>query len=75
MRATAASTAPLTARPIMRAGFIMAALDAGVSLRDVKITARHADPRTTTIYERRRENQRRTIGRWRAGRRVRSSRH
>ncbi len=34
----------------------MAALDAGVPLRDVQIAARHADPRTTTIYDRRREN-------------------
>ncbi len=34
----------------------MAALDAGVPLRDVQIDARHADPRTTTIYDRRREN-------------------
>ena len=41
---------------ILRAGFIMAALDAGVPLRDVQIAARHADPRTTTIYDRRREN-------------------
>jgi hypothetical protein len=30
--------------------------DAGVPLRDVQIAARHADPRTTTIYDRRREN-------------------
>jgi hypothetical protein len=37
-------------------GFIMAALDAGVPLGDVQIAARHADPRTTTIYDRRREN-------------------
>jgi len=29
----------------------MAALDAGVPLRDVQIAARHADPRTTTIYD------------------------
>ena len=35
---------------------IMAALDAGVPLRDVQIAARHADPRTTTVYDRRREN-------------------
>ena len=41
---------------MLRAAFIMAALDAGVPLRDVQIAARHADPRTTTIYERRREN-------------------
>ena len=41
---------------MLRAAFIMAALDAGVPLRDVKIAARHADPRTTTIYDRRRQN-------------------
>jgi integrase/recombinase XerD len=41
---------------MLRAGFIMAALDAGVPLRDVQIAARHVDPRTTTIYDRRREN-------------------
>ena len=41
---------------VLRAAFIMAALDAGVPLRDVQIAARHADPRTTTIYDRRREN-------------------
>lgn len=34
----------------------MAALDAGVPLRDVQLAARHADPRTTTIYDRRRQN-------------------
>jgi hypothetical protein len=41
---------------MLRAAFIMAALDAGVPLRDVQLGARHADPRTTTIYDRRREN-------------------
>ena len=41
---------------MLRAGFIMAALDARVPLRDVQNAARHADPRTTTIYDRRREN-------------------
>jgi site-specific recombinase XerD len=41
---------------MLRAAFIMAALDAGVPLRDVQIAARHADPRTTTVYDRRREN-------------------
>jgi site-specific recombinase XerD len=41
---------------MLRAGFIMAALDAGVPLRDVQLAARHADPRTTTVYDRRREN-------------------
>ena len=40
---------------MLRAAFIMAALDAGVPLRDVQLAAR-ADPRTTTIYDRRREN-------------------
>ena len=34
----------------------MAALDATLPLRDVRLAARHADPRTTTIYDRRREN-------------------
>jgi integrase len=41
---------------IRRAAFIMAALDAGVPRRDVQLGARHADPRTTTIYDRRRQN-------------------
>jgi integrase/recombinase XerD len=36
---------------MLRAAFIMAALDAGVPLRDVQIAARHADPRTTTICD------------------------
>ena len=34
----------------------MAALDPGVPRHDVQIAARHADPRTTTIYDRRREH-------------------
>ena len=41
---------------MLRAAFIMAALDAGVPLRDVQIAARHAAPRTTTVYDRRRQN-------------------
>jgi site-specific recombinase XerD len=41
---------------MLRAAFIMAGLDAGVPLRDVQIAARHADPRTTTVYDRRRQN-------------------
>ncbi len=41
---------------MLRAAFIMAALEAGVPLRDVQLAARHADPRTITIYDRRREN-------------------
>ena len=34
----------------------MAALDAGVPLREAQIAARHADPRTTTVYDRRRQD-------------------
>ena len=41
---------------LLRGAFSMAALDAGVPLRDVQLAARHADPRKTTIYDRRREN-------------------
>jgi hypothetical protein len=41
---------------MLRAAFIMAALDAGVPLRDVQLAARHADPRTTMIYDHRRQN-------------------
>ena len=41
---------------MLRAAFITAALDAGVPLRDVQLAARHADPRTTTICDRRRQN-------------------
>jgi integrase/recombinase XerD len=41
---------------MLRAAFIMAALDAAVPLRDAQLAARHADPRTTTIYDRRRLN-------------------
>ena len=41
---------------MLRSAFIMAALDAGVPLRDVQLAAHHADPRTTTIYDRRRQN-------------------
>jgi site-specific recombinase XerD len=36
--------------------FVTTMLDAGVSLRDVQIAARHADPRTTMRYDRAREN-------------------
>jgi len=41
---------------MLRAAFIMAALGAGVPLRDVQTAARHSDPRTTTMYDRRRQN-------------------
>jgi hypothetical protein len=30
--------------------------DAGVPLREVQLAARHADPRTTTVYDRRRQD-------------------
>jgi integrase/recombinase XerD len=41
---------------MLRAAFIMATLDVGVPLRGVQIAARHADPRTTTIDDRRRQS-------------------
>jgi integrase/recombinase XerD len=41
---------------MLRSAFIMAALDAGVPLREVQVAARHADPRTTTVYDRRRQD-------------------
>jgi len=46
---------PLPPR-VARAVDLTAALDAGVPLRDVQIAARHADPRTTTRYDRARNN-------------------
>ena len=42
--------------PSLRHSFITAAPDAGVPLRDVQIAARHVDPRTTTRYDRARNN-------------------
>jgi integrase len=39
-----------------RHGFVTAALDAGVPLRDVPDAAGHADPRTTRRYDRSRHN-------------------
>jgi len=56
VRSASAPVWALCTRTLLRAAFIMAALDAGVPLRDVQIAARHADPRTTTIYDRRRQN-------------------
>ena len=41
---------------MLRAAFIMAALEAGVPLREVQLAARHADPRTTTVYDHRRQS-------------------
>ncbi|MEA2023485.1 MAG: tyrosine-type recombinase/integrase [Actinomycetota bacterium] len=40
----------------LRHWFITAALDAGVPLRDVHEAASHADPRTTTRYDRARRS-------------------
>lgn len=40
----------------LRHTMVTTMLDAGVSLRDVQIAARHADPRTTTRYDRARNN-------------------
>jgi len=41
---------------MLRSAFDTAALDAGVSLREVQIAARHADPRTITVYDHRRQD-------------------
>ena len=41
---------------MLRAAFIMRALEAGVPLREVQIAARHADPRTITVYDHRRQS-------------------
>jgi len=40
----------------LRHSFVTACLDAGVPLRDAQIAARHADPRTTSRYDRARHN-------------------
>jgi site-specific recombinase XerD len=37
---------------MLRHTFVTTMLDAGVSLRDVQIAARHADPKTTMRYDR-----------------------
>lgn len=39
-----------------RRTFITGALDAGIPMRDVQRAARHADPRTTSRYDQRRES-------------------
>ncbi len=41
---------------MLRHTFVTTMLDVGVDLRDVQIAARHADPRTTTRYDRARKN-------------------
>jgi site-specific recombinase XerD len=40
---------------ILRAGFIMTALDAGVALRQVQVVAGRSDPRAATICDRRQD--------------------
>lgn len=47
---------PISPHSLRHSFIITAALDAGVPLRDVQIAARHADPRTTTRYDRARNN-------------------
>ena len=47
-----AGIAKIVAPHTLRHAFITAALDAGVSLRDVQEAASHADPRTTMRYDR-----------------------
>ena len=59
LRRLAASAGVPIARPhphMLRHTFVTTMLDAGVDLRDVQIAARHADPRTTTRYDRARKN-------------------
>ena len=41
---------------MLRHTLVTAMLDAGVSLRDVQIAARRADPRTTMRYDRARKS-------------------
>ena len=50
------SLPPGTFQDQLQITFITTMLDAGVDLRDVQIAARHADPRTTTRYDRARQN-------------------
>jgi integrase len=41
---------------MQRAGFIIGGPRRRVPLREVQVAARHADPRTTTVYDRRRQD-------------------
>jgi site-specific recombinase XerD len=56
LAATAGVRTPRMHPHILRHTFVTTMLDAGVSLRDVQIAARHADPRTTMRYDRARNN-------------------
>jgi integrase len=53
---TAGVRMPRMHQHMLRHTFVTTMLDAGVSLRDVQIAARHADPRTTMRYDRARKN-------------------
>jgi integrase/recombinase XerD len=56
-RTANAAAIPRRVHPhVLRHAFVTTLLDAGVALRDVQIAARHADPRTTTRYDRARRN-------------------
>jgi site-specific recombinase XerD len=55
--ATAAGVRMPSMHPhMLRHTYVTTMLDAGVSLRDVQIAARHADPKTTMRYDRARKN-------------------
>ena len=41
---------------MLRHTFVSTSFDAGVDLRDIQITARHADPRATMRHDRARHN-------------------
>jgi integrase/recombinase XerD len=56
LAATAGVLMPRMHPHMLRHTFVTTMLDAGVSLRDVQIAARHADPRTTMRYDRARKN-------------------
>jgi site-specific recombinase XerD len=56
LAATAGIRIPRMHPHMLRHTFVTTMLDAGVSLRDVQIAARHADPRTTMRYDRARKN-------------------
>jgi poly-gamma-glutamate capsule biosynthesis protein CapA/YwtB (metallophosphatase superfamily) len=55
LAATAGIRMPRMHPHMLRHTFVTTMLDAGVSLRDVQIAARHADPRTTMCYDRAQE--------------------
>src|SRR5438034_1233065 len=56
LAATAGIRMPRMHPHMLRHTFVTTMLDAGVSLRDVQIAARHADPRTTMRYDGARKN-------------------